>query len=164
MLIYPLNDTIYTLSRKMVYPSYVIHFTSRNLPDELNVNKEMLYRYVHKNKYLKGFEYMQNSRNYLIGYYIDEGFRYFIYNKQEGNISVGRWMTMSSLSDLKFIDFYTTVDNQFCILQEAQTLSFNWNAVRNQCTNVTFKNRMDAIVEKLNEDANPVLFKCNFKM
>ena len=117
-----------------------------------------------KNKYLKGFEYMQNSRNYLIGYYIDEGFRYFIYNKQEGNISVGRWMTMSSLSDLKFIDFYTTVDNQFCILQEAQTLSFNWNAVRNQCTNVTFKNRMDAIVEKLNEDANPVLFKCNFKM
>nr|WP_320995399.1 6-bladed beta-propeller [Bacteroides intestinalis] len=164
MLIYPLNDTIYTLSRKMVYPSYVIHFTSRNLPDELNVNKEMLYRYVHKNKYLKGFEYMQNSRDYLIGYYIDEGFRYFIYNKQEGNISVGRWMTMSSLSDLKFIDFYTTVDNQFCILQEAQILSFNWNAVRNQCTNATFKNRMDAIVEKLNEDANPVLFKCNFKM
>ena len=124
----------------------------------------MIYRFVHENRYLKGWEYMQNSQDYLIGYYIDEGFRYFIYNKRKSNISVGKWMTMSSLSDLKFADFYTTVDNQFCILQEAAILSFNWNAVRDQCTNDTFKNRMDAIVEKLNEDANPVLFKCHFKM
>lgn len=164
MLVYPLNDTVYTLNKNMVYPSYVIHFTSRNLPGELNINKEMIYRFVHENRYLKGWEYMQNSQDYLIGYYIDEGFKYFIYNKRKGNISVGKWMTMSSLSDLKFADFYTTVDNQFCILQEAAILSFNWNAVRDQCTNDTFKNRMDAIVEKLNEDANPVLFKCHFKM
>lgn len=163
LLIYPLNDTIYTLDKDRVYPSYVINFTSRNLPEELNVDKEMLYSFVHKNKYLKGWEYMQNSKDYLIGYYIDDGFRYFIYDKREGDITVGKWLTMSALSELIFADFYTTVDNQFVILQEAENLSFNWRSVGKHCKNVSFKNKMDALVEVLSEDANPVLFRCRFK-
>lgn len=146
-----------------MYPSYVINFTSRNLPEELNVDKQMLYSFVHKNKYLKGWEYMQNSKDYLIGYYIDDGFRYFIYDKREGDITVGKWLTMSALSDLIFAEFYTTVDNQFIILQEAENLSFNWRSVGKHCKNESFKNKMNTLVEKLCEDANPVLFKCRFK-
>lgn len=163
MLIYPLNDTVYTLNKDMMYPSYVIHYTSRNLPNELNVKKEMLYRYVHENKYLKGWEFLQNSQDYLLGYYIDNGFRYFIYDKQNSNISIGQWLKMSSLSDLIFYDFYTTVDNQFCILQYADLLSSNWKSVRAKSTNEHFRDKMDAIVAALNEDSNPVLFKCHFK-
>ncbi len=163
MLIYPLNDTVYTLNKDVAYPSYVIHYTSRNLPSELNINKDMLYRYVHENKYLKGWEFLQNSQDYLLGYYIDNGFKYFIYDKQNSHICIGQWLKMSSLSDLIFYDFYTTDDNQLCILLYADVLSYNWKSVREKSTNECFRNKIDAIVATLNEDSNPILFKCRFK-
>ena len=147
----------------MAYPSYVIHYTSRNLPSELNINKDMLYRYVHENKYLKGWEFLQNSQDYLLGYYIDNGFKYFIYDKQNSPICIGQWLKMSSLSDLIFYDFYTTDDNQLCILLYADVLSYNWKSVREKSTNECFRNKIDAIVATLNEDSNPILFKCRFK-
>lgn len=163
MLIYPLNDTVYTLNKETVFPSYVIHYTSRNLPSEVNVSKENIYRYVHENKYLKGWEFMQNSQNYMLGYYIDNGFKYFVYNKQNSNIRVGQWLKIGSLSELFFSDFYTTTDNQLYFIQYAAVLSSNWKLTRAKSTNEHFKNKMDAIVASLNEDANPVLFKCHFK-
>lgn len=88
-LIYPLNDTVYTLNKEGIYPSYVIRFTERNLPDELSVDKDMLYRYVHLNRYLKGWEYLQSSRDYLLGYYIDDGFKFFVYDKRKSDIRIG---------------------------------------------------------------------------
>lgn len=163
MLIYPLNDTVYTLNKETVFPSYVIHYTSRNLPSEVNVSKENIYRYVHENKYLKGWEFMQNSQNYMLGYYIDNGFKYFVYNKRNSNIRVGQWLKIGSLSELIFSDFYTTTDNQLYFIQYAAVLSSNWKLTRAKSTNEHFKNKMDAIVASLNEDANPVLFKCHFK-
>ena len=48
---------------------------------------------------------MQNSQNYMLGYYIDNGFKYFVYNKQNSNIRVGQWLKIGSLSELIFSDF-----------------------------------------------------------
>ena len=64
---------------------------------------------------------------------------------------------------LIFSDFYTTTDNQLYFIQYAAVLSSNWKLTRAKSTNEHFKNKMDAIVASLNEDANPVLFKCHFK-
>lgn len=162
-LIYPLNDTVYTLNKEGIYPSYVIRFTERNLPDELSVDKDMLYRYVHLNRYLKGWEYLQSSRDYLLGYYIDDGFKFFVYDKRKSDIRIGGMIKISSLSDLAFYDFTTTIDNEFCFIQSASMLSCNWNTMRDKCTNSSFKDKMDAALETLSDDSNPVLFKYHFK-
>ena len=68
---------------------------------------------------------MQNSQNYMLGYYIDNGFKYFVYNKQNSNIRVGQWLKIGSLSELIFSDFYTTTDNQLYFIQYAAVLSSN---------------------------------------
>lgn len=164
MLIYPLNDTIYTLTKNLVTPTYVIHFTSRKLPENLDIiDKEMLYTYVHKNKFLKGWEFMQNSRNYLLGYYIDENFRYCIYDKQKNEIRVGKQLKMKEIGDIAFYDFYTTNDDDCFFILDADYLSNNWKYTREKCTNIDYKSKLDSIVSTLNEDSNPVLFIRHFK-
>jgi hypothetical protein len=54
-------------------------------------------------------------------------------------------------------------DKEQLIAQVEAVLSSNWKLTRAKSTNEHFKNKMDAIVASLNEDANPVLFKCHFK-
>lgn len=89
-------------------PFYVINYTSRSLPEDVNVDKDMLFRFVRKNRYLKGFEYLQNSKDYLLGYYSDDSFKYFIYDKLSTNIRVGKWLSIGLFGNMIFHYFYTT--------------------------------------------------------
>lgn len=163
-LIYPLNDTIYTLRENVVAPSYVVHFTSKNLPKELTVDKNMLFRYIRKNGYLKGLEYLQNSQDYLLGYYIDKiNFKYFIYNKCDTSIDIGNRLKIGLLGGMIFHDFYTSTNNRLYIYQDAATFSFNWKSMRDNCKNIYYREKVDFLVKELNDDSNPILLKCNFK-
>ncbi len=163
-LIYPLNDTIYTLKKDIVHPSYVIHFTSRNLPENLDVDRDMLFQFVRKNRYLKGFEYLQNSQDYLLGYYIDDSFKYFIYDKRNTSVHVGKWLSIGLFGNMIFHYFYTTTNGELYLLQDADTFSFNWKSMRTYCTNSYYREKIDSIVGKIGDDSNPILFKCKFKI
>ncbi len=162
-LIFPLNDTIYTLKKDSVYPSYVVHFTSRNLPEEIDVGREQLYRFVRQNKYLKGVEYLQNSKDYLMGLYIYNSFNYFLYNKKESTVVVGKSLRMSLFGNLLFHEFYTTKDNELCIVRDTDMLSDIWRSAREGGANEYYQKKMDQIVEKMKDDSNPILFRCRFK-
>ena len=163
-LIYPLTDTIYTLKKDIVHPSYVIHFTSRNLPENLDVDRDMLFQFVRKNRYLKGFEYLQNSQDYLLGYYIDDSFKYFIYDKRSTNVHVGKWLSIGLFGNMIFHYFYATTNGELYLLQDADTFSFNWKSMRTYCTNSYYREKIDSIVGKISDDSNPILFKCKFKI
>lgn len=164
MLIYPLNDTVYSVNRDEVFPSYMIRFTSRNLPDNLDIDRDALYGYVHKNNYLKGLEYMQNSHDYLLGYYADNYyFRYCIYNKSESDIRVGNRLIVKSLGGIWIHEFCIMNNNDFVFFQYADILSSNWNYVRDKSDNIRYKKELDSIISNMNEDSNPVVFKCHFK-
>lgn len=162
-LIYPLNDTIYTVKEDSVYPSYVVHFTSRNLPEDLDVDKDMLFRFVRKNRYLKGFEYLQNSQDYLLGYYSDDSFKYFIYDKKSATIRVGKWFKIGLFGNMIFHHFYTTANGELYLLQDAEIFSFNWKSLRANCTNSYYREKIDSIVKRIGDDSNPILFKCKFR-
>lgn len=162
-LIYPLNDTIYILKKDSVYPFYIINFTSRNLPKELNIDKNMLFRFVRQNRYLKGFEYLQNSKDYLLGYYSDDSFKYFIYDKLSASIRVGKWLSISLFGNMIFHYFYTTTSGELYILQDADTFSFNWKSLRTYCKNSYYREYIDSIVSKISNDSNPILLKCKFR-
>lgn len=143
--------------------SYVIHFASKNLPENLDVDKDQLFRFVRKNKYLKGVEYLQNSQDYLLGYYIDDSFKYFIYDKRSGNVSIGKWLSIGLFGNMIFHYFYTTVNGELYILQDADGFSFNWKSLRTYCTNSYYREKIDSIVGNISGDANPILIKCRFK-
>ena len=142
----------------------MIRFTSRNLPDNLDIDRDALYGYVHKNNYLKGLEYMQNSHDYLLGYYADNYyFRYCIYNKSESDIRVGNRLIVKSLGGIWIHEFCIMNNNDFVFFQYADILSSNWNYVRDKSDNIRYKKELDSIISNMNEDSNPVVFKCHFK-
>lgn len=144
-------------------PFYVINYTSRSLPEDVNVDKDMLFRFVRKNRYLKGFEYLQNSKDYLLGYYSDDSFKYFIYDKLSTNIRVGKWLSIGLFGNMIFYYFYTTTNGELYILQDADTFSFNWKSLRTYCTNSYYREKIDSIVGEIGDDSNPILFKCKFR-
>lgn len=162
-LIYPLNDTIYTLKEDIVYPSYIIHYTSRSLPEDLDVERDELFDFVRKNRYLKGFEYLQNSKDYLLGYYSDDSFKYFLFDKRNANIRVGKWLSMGLFGNMILHYFYTTASGELYILQDGASFSFNWKSMRGFCTNSYYREKIDSIAKKIGDDSNPILFKCKFK-
>jgi len=163
MLILPLSDTIYTVKEDTIYTSYLIRFTSRNLPADLDVKQDDIFRYVHRNNYLKGLGYLQASTNFLLGYYADKGwFRYILYDKRTSDCKVGEWFYLCDWGNLMVFRFCTLGNDGFCFYQEAETLLTNWKTAREKCTNV-YKEKIDKLVASLTEDSNPVLFKTRFK-
>lgn len=162
-LIYPLNDTIYILKNDTVYPFYVIKFASRNLPEDLSVDRDMLFRIVREKRYLKGFEYLQNSQDYLLGYYSDDSFKYFIYDKNSANIRVGKWLSIGLFGNMTFHYFSTTTSGDLYILQDADIFSFNWKSLRAYCRNNYYREKIDSIVAKISNDSNPILLRCKFR-
>ena len=113
--------------------------------------------------FLKGFEYLQNSKDYLLGYYSDDSFKYFIYDKLSTNIRVGKWLSIGLFGNMIFYYFYTTTNGELYILQDADTFSFNWKSLRTYCTNSYYREKIDSIVGEIGDDSNPILFKCKFR-
>ena len=163
LLIYPLNDTIYTINKEGVFPSYLVHFTERSLPEELNIKNEELYRYVHKNRYLKGLEFVQHTENYLLGYYIDGNFRYILYDKRTSKVVVGKQMIFNALGGIPVYDFATADNNVFFALYSSDFLLSYWSVVKDKCKSHYNKEKMDLLVSTINEDSNPVLLKWYLK-
>lgn len=163
LLIYPLNDTIYTVRKEEVLPSYIIRFTERNLPEVVDADNGNLYRYVRANRLLKGLEYMQNSQKYLLGHYIDGGFKYFIYDKERQTIELGQWLVVGTLGNMVVHNVCTTPDNILYFFVNASVLRSNWKSVRSHCKNESYRSRIDNVVAGLSDDSNPVLFRCRFK-
>lgn len=162
-LIYPFNDTIYTVRKDTVYPSYVLHFTSRSLPEDVDVNREDFSRYVRRNKFLKGFEYLQTTERFMLGYYVDYNlFKYFLYDKQTSEYKVGSMAQLSQLGGLNIHYFYTTTTGDLVFLQQAEWLISYWKWAREKCSDM-YREKMDNLIASLNEDSNPVLFKVHMK-
>lgn len=162
-LIYPLNDTIYTLKKDVVYPSYVIRFTARNLPENLDVDSDELFRYVRKNRYLKGLDYLQNAKDYLLGYYLENSVKYFLYDKKNASVRIGKWLRIGLLGNMFVHYFYTTANGELYIIQDSGMFSTNWKSMGTYCTNSYYREKIDSIVSKIGDDSNPILIKCKFR-
>lgn len=69
-----LNDTIYKLDKEGIEPYFLIQFTERQMPENLQLaNERHPMAEITKKKYLKGLKYIQNIENYFFGYYSDSG-------------------------------------------------------------------------------------------
>lgn len=162
-LIYPFNDTIYTVKKDTVYPSYVLHFTSRNLPEDVDVDREDFSRYVHRNRFLKGLEYLQSTERFMLGYYVDyDQFKYLLYDKQTSAYKVGSMVQLSQLGELNMHYFYTTTTGDLIFVKQAEWLISSWKWAREKCSDM-YRDKMDRLIVSLNEDSNPVLFKVRMK-
>ena len=65
LLIYPVNDTIYEVSKDKVSPKYLIQFTTRNLPESsISENKENLYRVYPSTEISKGIRLYSKHKKF----------------------------------------------------------------------------------------------------
>ncbi len=146
-------------------PIYTIRFTTRELPFEMiKEGGIQLYNKAHKNRYLKGLDYIQNSSNYLLGYYVDgPSFRYLLLNKQTLQLEVAYNYVIGDLGDLNFYFFYTTPHNELIVMQPASMMLTNWKSCALKVKDKIIKRKVDQIMNTLTEEDNPILFKYTFQ-
>ena len=164
-VIYPYNDTIYQVTKEGVSPLYNLHFTSRNLPDDISVN-DNFWTVVAKEGYVKGLEYMQVSKDYVFGMYIDKGnSRYICIDRNTFEAKVTDCFTVKKLGHLPLSQFFV-FDEDLISVVPASSLEVSLNSILSSPyapTEERYKERLKELQKNLKEDSNPVLFRYRFK-
>jgi hypothetical protein len=160
LVIYPLNDTIYSITEDEVYPEYIFHFTKRNIPTDINNNSNMMN--LLESGYVSGMQYIQNSKDYIWGTYIDKKhFRYLFMDKKNLTPQIGEYLVINSLGGILVDSYYTTSENDFITSHNADILKSNWENLynQNQFQSNSDKEKIRNIIDKINDEGNPLIFR-----
>lgn len=167
LLLYPLNDTIYEVSKDRVYPRYNIQFSKHNIPDNIkNKNGSTIFSLAARDGYIKGLHHLQNSKDYLIGIYTEgNSYRYITIDKKTLEYRIGRNLTISNYGNFTLHTFYTTSNNELISAQDANWFIDLWkyNYSKSKFENQQVKQRLKNVIDSINEDSNPILFIFKFK-
>ena len=153
--------------QKIKYPPN----TSFNLQQEIYPKaqflkiKKIYTGFTHQQKFLKGLDYIQNTKNFILGFYIDGSKRRFtIIDKKTNLPNVGEKYIIGDLGDLFIYDFYVK-DEYLISTQNAYVLLCNWKSIysKNNFKNPNDKKRIEAVLASTNEESNPILFRYKLK-
>lgn len=167
LLLYPLNDTIYEVSKNRVYPRYTIKFSKHNIPENIkDKDGSTIFSLAAKDGYIKGLHHLQNSKDYLIGIYTEgNSYKYITIDKQTLEYKIGKSLTISNYGNFSLHTFYTTSNNELISAQDASWFLDLWkyNYSKSKFENRQVEQRLKNIVDSINEDSNPILFIFKFK-
>ena len=165
-VIYPYNDTIYQVTKESVVPSYKIHFTARNLPDDIQPVNGSFRSAAARGGFVKGLEYMQMSEDYIWGMYPDKGCYHFVcVNRHTLEAKVTDCFTVKKLGHLPLSQFFV-FDEDLISVVPASSLEVSLNSILSSPyapTEERYKERLKELQKNLKEDSNPVLFRYRFK-
>lgn len=163
LIIYPRNDTVYNVTENDVYPEYIINFTKRSIPANIN-NNSMIN--LLESGYISGMQYIQNSKDYILGTYIDKKhFRYLFLDKKTLKSSIGRYLVINNLGGIFVDSYYTTSEDELITSHNVNMLKSNWENLynQNQFRNNSDKEKIRSIINKINDEDNPIIFKFKIK-
>lgn len=167
LLIYPLNDTIYEITKNNVHSKYIIKFSKRNIPDNIkDKNGSTVFSLALRDGYIKGLHHLQNSKNYLLGIYTDGNtYSYITIDKKTLDYKIGKRLIISNYGDFSLSSFYTTSNNELISAQDANLFLDYWkiNYSKNKFENQKVEQKLKNVAESINEESNPILFIFKFK-
>ena len=160
---FPLNDTIYQLDDKGIKASYEINFSKRTITQEEKESVENILLYAYQNKRILYPMYLQQSDRFIIeSYFEGQEFRYLFLNKQDNTTLISKSIFFSSLGGLDLMGNWFYIDNnEFIMYYPADGFKLNGS----YCLDKPFnsKSRFIEVMNQIDEDSNPVLFKMKFK-
>ena len=164
-VIYPYNDTIYQVTKESVVPLYKIHFTARNLPDDIQPIDGDYIQALFKGGFVGGLDYIQVSKDYIFGMYSDKGyFRFVSIDRNTLEVKVANGFIVDKLGHLSLGIPYVA-DGDLISVQSASFLPDVLMSALSEYapTEERYKERLKELQKNLKEDSNPVLFRYRFK-
>lgn len=167
LLLYPLNDTIFEVSKNNVNPRYTIRFSKHNIPENIkDKDGSIIFSLAHRDGYIKGLHHLQNSKDYLLGIYTEgNSYRYITIDKKTLKYKIGKNLIIKNYGNLSLLTFYTTSNDELISILDADLFHSLWknNYSKNIFENKKVEEKLKNTVESLSEDNNPVLFIFKFK-
>ena len=167
LVMYPKDDILYEVDSNTVLPKYKIVFTKYNIPEDMKgLDGFSIFRYARKNNFIVGLEYIQNSLDYLVGYFAHGNrYKYFIYDKNLEKSKNGDMFNISSIGGVFISNFFTNDDNEFVAILDADDFSEMWKSSYNRGNFANEENRMkmEEMYKSTNPGDNPIIIKFKFK-
>lgn len=165
-MIFPYNDTIYQVTKDNARPLYNMHFTARNLPDDIQPVNDSFRSAAAEGEFVKGLEYMQMSKDHIWGIYIDKRrFHYMYVNRHTLEAKVTECFTVKKLGHLPVSQFFVS-DDDLLSVQPASALRVSLRSILLSKFNPVaekYKEKLEKLQKNLKEDSNPVLFRYRLK-
>lgn len=166
LLIYPLNDTVYEVTKNAVKAAYKIEFSKRQIPANIiELETASITKAALKNRYILGLEYIQNTKDYILTYYSEDGALVFlIIDKKTLDYKIGGIWSISTFGTFSFADFNTNEKNELITNLEAAFLKESWEYWKDEkFSSLEAKKKLETIATNIKEDDNPVVFIFKFK-
>lgn len=165
-VILPYNDTIYQVTKEEVTPMYKVHFTTRNLPEDMQPIDVKSRRVVAEEAYVKGLEDIQISKDYILGMYFDKySIRNVLINRHTLEAKVTNCFSVKKLGYLPLSKFFV-LNEDLISIESMSSLETSLNTILSSsqsCVEERYKERLKELQKNLKEDSNPVLFRYRFK-
>lgn len=166
-LIYPRIDTIYKVFSNTVCPEYAVNFVHNKIPESLlnQTGTEILKTSIDQG-YIVGLEKVCVSRDYIFGYF-GEGkkIQEFIYFKAKEESVIAESLLLKNWGNLRALNYTVTDQDDFIFMYDALSLKEAWQYIvsRNPFLKEEDREKLRSVTESLQDEDNPVLFKCKLK-
>lgn len=166
-LIYPRIDTIYKVFSNTVCPEYAVNFVHNKIPESLlNQRGTEILRTSIDQGYIVGLEKVCVSRDYIFGYF-GEGkkIQEFIYFKAKEESVIAESLLLKNWGNLRALNYTVTDHDDFIFMYDALSLKEAWQYIvsRNPFLKEEDREKLRSVTESLQDEDNPVLFKCKLK-
>lgn len=164
LLIYPLNDTIYTITKDSVFPQMVIRFSERSLPEHRRYRNAME-TIDQSSEYILGMDHIRNSAKYIFFEYGDRGIqKNAIINKETSSYETSDRLVLEKYGNL-YLTSFEICDNDFYIIQPIDFYKRLWTEIysKESFRNEEHRNLFEKLFNGLRDDDNPIIFKLHMK-
>lgn len=164
LLIYPLNDTIYTVTKDSVYPQMIVSFSERSLPENMRY-QNVMETVNAASKWILGMDCIKESKSYIFFEYGDNGIqKSAMIDKKTFSCETTDRFVLGNWGDL-YVSTFEIHNDIFYTMQPAYFFRRSWQEIYSKRS---FKNKKDRdklqkISETIQEEDNPIILKLKFK-
>ena len=154
------NDTIYQSTKDGTSAKYAVHFSKRELPEDLRQKDgTTIMMTAMEKRYIKGLSSTLNLDGYFIAQYGDYIMRSILYDKRTDEHTVANVLKLGKWGDLYMWEYSFSDDGKLIVADSGGAFLSSW---KERYSNRTFirsedKKDLQKIYEQTSEEDNPII-------
>ena len=154
------NDTIYQSTKDGTSAKYAVHFSKRELPEDLRQKDgTTIMMTAMEKRYIKGLSSILNLDGYFIAQYGDYIMRSILYDKRTDEHTVANVLKLGKWGDLYMWEYSFSDDGKLIVADSGGAFLSSW---KERYSNRTFirsedKKDLQKIYEQTSEEDNPII-------
>ena len=154
------NDTIYQSTKDGTSAKYAVHFSKRELPEDLRQKDgTTIMMTAMEKRYIKGLSSILNLDGYFIAQYGDYIMRSILYDKRTYEHTVANVLKLGKWGDLYMWEYSFSDDGKLIVADSGGAFLSSW---KERYSNRTFirsedKKDLQKIYEQTSEEDNPII-------